>query len=185
MSTADLIRTLVARGETLAVAESLTGGALAAAIVDTPGASAAFRGGIVAYATDLKCSLVGVPEELLARRGPVDADVALALAVGAARACRARWGLATTGVAGPDPQDGVPVGTVYVAAARLPGELPHPDGPSVAPGSPSAPDRPDTSDSGWHLVRALALTGDRAEIRRQTVVAALTLMMEALAGAAS
>ena len=80
MSAADVLATLKARGETLAVAESLTGGLLAATIVDMPGASAVFRGGLVVYATDLKGSLAGVPAELLAARGPVDPDVALALA---------------------------------------------------------------------------------------------------------
>src|SRR5262249_26439093 len=84
-----LIGRLVERGETLAVAESLTGGLLAATIVDVPGASAAFRGGLVVYATDLKASLAGVDEDLLAERGPVDPDVAAALAEGARRCCGA------------------------------------------------------------------------------------------------
>src|SRR6185369_8134485 len=114
---AGLLAALAARGETLAVAESLTGGLLAATIVDVPGASAAFRGGFVVYATDLKATLAGVDRDLLASRGPVDPDVAVALAVGARERCGADWGLATTGVAGPDPQDGVPVGTVFVGIA--------------------------------------------------------------------
>ncbi|MGH3714158.1 MAG: CinA family protein, partial [Micromonosporaceae bacterium] len=72
MSEADsLVARLKARGETLAVAESLTGGGLAAAIVEVPGASAVFRGGLVLYAVELKHTLGGVPEELLAARGPV------------------------------------------------------------------------------------------------------------------
>src|SRR5205085_5916692 len=94
------------RGETLAVAESLTGGLLAATIVDVPGASRAFRGGLVVYATDLKATLAGVPPQLLEARGAVDPDVAAALAGGVRQRCRADWGLSTTGVAGPDPQDG-------------------------------------------------------------------------------
>ena len=97
------------------MAESLTGGLLAATIVEVPGVSAVFRGGLVVYATDLKAPLAGVPEPLLAERGPVAPNVALALAEGARRACRADWGLGTTGVAGPEPQDGKPVGLVYVA----------------------------------------------------------------------
>ena len=113
MNAADVLRALAVRGETLAVAESLTGGLLAATLVDVPGASAVFRGGLVVYATDLKERLAGVPGELLAERGPVDPDVARALAAGARERCRADWGLATTGVAGPDPQGG----TVYVACA--------------------------------------------------------------------
>ena len=72
MSAADLLALLRRRGETLAVAESLTGGLLAATIVDVPGASTVFRGGLVVYATDLKASLAGVPEDLLAVRGPVE-----------------------------------------------------------------------------------------------------------------
>ncbi len=149
---AELIRRLTARGETLATAESLTGGLLAATIVDVPGASAVYRGGFVAYATDLKASLVGVPADLLAARGAVDADVAAALALGATERCGATWGLGTTGVAGPDPQDGQPPGTVYVALA----------GPA------------------GRSVRRLTVPGDRPEIRRATVRAALDLLSEAL-----
>ena len=114
---ARVIEALTGRGQTLAVAESLTGGLLAATLVDVPGASAAFRGGLVVYATDLKASLAGVDPELLAARGPVDPDVARELAEGARSRCGADWGLATTGVAGPTPQDGVDVGTVYLGLA--------------------------------------------------------------------
>ena len=153
---AELIARLVARGETLAVAESLTGGLLAATIVDVPGASAAFRGGLVAYATDLKASLAGVDEDLLAERGPVDPDVAAALAEGARRCCGATWGLATTGVAGPTSQDGHPVGTVYVAIA----------GPGGAP--------------AYAFVRHLLLSGSRPDIRAAAVSAALGLLSEVL-----
>lgn len=145
-----VLRLLAGRGETLAVAESLTGGLLAATIVAVPGASAVFRGGLVVYATDLKQSLAGVPGTLLARRGPVDLAVARALAEGARERCGADWGLATTGVAGPDPQGGVPVGTVYVAAA----------GPGVV------------------RVRLLRLAGGRSVVRNTTVVDALTLLVE-------
>src|SRR5215467_658332 len=114
---AHLIDALAARDETLATAESLTGGLLAATIVDVPGASAVFRGGLVVYATDLKATLAGVPRDLLEARGPVDPDVAAALAAGARQRCRADWGVATTGVAGPTEQDSKPVGTAYVAVA--------------------------------------------------------------------
>jgi CDP-diacylglycerol--glycerol-3-phosphate 3-phosphatidyltransferase len=109
---------LLARGETLAVAESLTGGALAAAVVAVPGVSATFRGGVVAYATELKSELLGVDAALLAARGPVDPDVAVAMAEGVRERLGATWGLATTGVAGPDPQDGHPPGC---ASWRWPG----------------------------------------------------------------
>jgi nicotinamide-nucleotide amidase len=145
-----VVRWLAGRRESLAVAESLTGGLLAAAIVDVPGASAVFRGGLVVYATDLKESLAGVPAALLAARGPVDPEVALALAEGVRARCGADWGLATTGVAGPDPQDGVPVGTVYVAVA--------------------GPEPPATR------VRSLVVSGNRAAIRRAAVTAALELL---------
>jgi nicotinamide-nucleotide amidase len=152
MTVADLVRRLAERGETLAVAESLTGGLLAAAIVAIPGVSAVFRGGLIVYATDLKASLAGVPAELLAARGPVDPDVARALAAGARERCGADWGLATTGVAGPDPQGGQPVGTVYVAVA----------GPGVS------------------VARRFDFAGDRAAIRAASVTAALDLLAEQL-----
>jgi len=114
---ARVISVLVARGETLAVAESLTGGLVAATLVGVPGASAAFRGGLVVYATELKATLAGVDATLLAARGPVDPDVAVALAEGARSRCGADWGLSTTGVAGPTRQNGIAVGTVYVGVA--------------------------------------------------------------------
>ena len=150
---AGLLATLAGRQQTLAVAESLTGGLLAAQIVAVPGASAVFRGGLVVYATDLKATLAGVPAGLLDARGPVDPDVAQWLARGARQRCGADWGLATTGVAGPDPQGFVPVGTVFVGLAR-----------------------PDRSTAALRL----ALTGDRAQIRADTVTAALTLLAENL-----
>lgn len=146
------VRALLARNETVATAESLTGGLVAATLVEIPGVSAVFRGGLVVYATELKNVLAGVPEKLLTERGPVDPEVAVALAAGARDRCGADWGLATTGVAGPDPQDGKPVGLVYVAVA----------GPAGA------------------TVRELRLAGTRAEIRTATVAAVLTLLTEQL-----
>jgi nicotinamide-nucleotide amidase len=146
------VHRLVDLGQTLAVAESLTGGLVAAALVEIPGVSAVFRGGLVVYASDLKASLAGVPAELLAERGPVDPDVARALAVGARQRCRADWGLATTGVAGPEPQGGRPVGTVFIAVA----------GPAGS------------------AVRQLDLDGGRAAIRSGTVAAAFALLIEEL-----
>ncbi|MFI6812178.1 CinA family protein [Nonomuraea sp. NPDC050328] len=115
MSAERVLSELVRQGATLAVAESLTGGSIGAAFTAVPGASRAFRGGVIAYATDLKDSLLGVPADLLAREGAVHPDVAAAMAEGVARACGASYGLAVTGVAGPDPQDGKPVGTVFAA----------------------------------------------------------------------
>lgn len=154
MNPAEVLARLRRRGETLAVVESLTGGLLAATLVAVPGASDVFRGGLVVYATDLKHTLADVPAELLRRRGPVDPDVAVALAVGGRRRCGADWALATTGVAGPTSQDGVPVGTVYVAVA--------------GPGTAGAR-------------RGLRLAGERDAVRRQAVDAALALLAEQLA----
>jgi nicotinamide-nucleotide amidase len=114
---AELIARLAERGDTLATAESLTGGLFTAMLTEQPGSSAVLRGGIVCYATDLKHSLVGVDTQLLAERGPVDREVARQLAAGIRRRCAASIGVGLTGVAGPGPQDGVPAGTVYVAAA--------------------------------------------------------------------
>lgn len=110
-----LLAALEARGWTLAVAESLTGGAVCARLVDVPGASRVLRGGVVAYATDLKETLLGVDGELLAQRGAVDPDVARAMAEGVRERLHADVGLATTGVAGPEPQDGRDPGSVHVA----------------------------------------------------------------------
>jgi nicotinamide-nucleotide amidase len=153
---AQIHQALLRRGETVATAESLTAGLVAAALTSVPGASATFRGGIVVYATDLKASLAGVPAELLSARGAVDPDVALALATGAQQRLAASWALGITGVAGPDPQDGQPVGTVYVGIA--------------APIGPAA-------------VSSYQLSGDRAAIRTACVDAALNLLRDSLASA--
>lgn len=120
MPSADLARlidVLTERELTVATAESLTGGLLAAVLTEVPGASAVVRGGLVVYATDLKHALAGVDADLLADRGPVDPDVAAALAAGARWRCGASIGIGLTGVAGPDPQDGVAVGTWFVAVS--------------------------------------------------------------------
>jgi nicotinamide-nucleotide amidase len=112
-----LVASLRAAGLTVAVAESLTGGLVAAAITDVPGASATFRGSVTAYATEIKHQLLGVDAELLAREGAVHPDVAAGMADGVRGLLGADIGVGTTGVAGPDPQDGQPVGTVYVAVS--------------------------------------------------------------------
>ena len=151
---ADLVARLTAAGQTVAVAESLTGGLVAAALTEIAGASMVVRGGVLAYATDLKAQVLGVDQVLLAQAGPVDADVAGQMASGVRVLMGATYGLATTGVAGPDQVDGKPVGTVYVAVA--------------GPGS--------------SRVRALSLSGDRAQIRSQSVLAVLALLAEALDG---
>ncbi|GAB3083373.1 CinA family protein [Micromonospora schwarzwaldensis] len=147
---ASVVHRLHECGQTLATVESLTGGLLAAAIVEIAGVSSIYRGGLVVYATELKAVLAGVPENLLAARGPVDPDVAVALAEGGRQRCGADWGLAATGVAGPEPQDGKPVGLVYVAVAG-----------------------PTGSD-----VRRLDLDGGRDHIRSAAVIEALRLLAE-------
>jgi PncC family amidohydrolase len=111
---AEALALLVSTGATLATAESLTGGRLAAVVTAVPGASASYLGGFVTYATDLKESLLGVPHDLVERYGVVSPECARAMAEGCRQATGATYAVATTGVAGPDSQEGKPVGTVYV-----------------------------------------------------------------------
>lgn len=149
MSRAEPVVAGLARaGLTVAVAESLTGGALASHLVAVPGASAVVRGGIVAYATDLKARLLGVDAALLAERGPVDAEVARQMADGARERLGAAIGVATTGVAGPLTQHGHPVGTIFIAVTT----------------------------AERTSVRGLRLAGTRDALRRATVLAATALL---------
>lgn len=150
--TVELIQRLEHRGLSVAVAESLTGGLLCAALTEVPGASAVIRGGVVAYATDLKASILGVSPELLENVGAVDAQVALAMADGVASNLGADIGISTTGVAGPEPQDGKAVGTVFIACVW--GEK--------------------------RVVEELSLSGTRNEIRSLTAHAALRLLARAI-----
>jgi nicotinamide-nucleotide amidase len=145
-------RELAARGATVAVAESLTGGLIAAALSRMPGSSATFRGSVVVYATDLKESLAGVPGPLLESLGAVSAETAGALAAGARERLGATYGIGATGVAGPSEQEGQPVGTVHLAVSG-------PDGAAV---------------------RSLRLPGDRERVRLLTVTAALELLRKHL-----
>jgi len=152
-----VITTLRERGLTIAVAESLTGGDVVSALVSVPGASNALLGGIVAYATSVKQSLLRVDADLLAAYGAVHPDVAAQMAEGARQAFSvdgrpADVGVATTGVAGPDPQDGQPVGTVHVAVATAAG----------------------------CRIRSFVFEGDRPAIRRQATDAALASIAAAL-----
>jgi nicotinamide-nucleotide amidase len=112
-----LLDLLADRGESLATAESLTGGRLAATVTAVPGCSRVFVGGVVSYATRLKRDLLGVPEEVLLRDGVVSDACARAMAAGVRERLGATWALATTGVAGPGPEAGVPAGRAYVALA--------------------------------------------------------------------
>jgi nicotinamide-nucleotide amidase len=151
---ADVVAALTARGQSLATAESLTGGLLGAAITAVPGASAAYVGGVVAYATAMKHRLAGVDADLLAAEGPVSERTATALAAGVRAATGADWAVATTGVAGPAPQDGHEPGEVWVG---------------LAGGSePATAVRYD-------------FTGDRSAVRDAAVQAALALLAGALA----
>ena len=119
-SLVDLLRQ---RGLTAATAESLTGGLVAAAITTVPGASAVFRGAVVAYATDSKASVLGVPAEILAQHGPVADVTAARMAQAACALFDADVGIAATGVAGPDPVADLLPGVVFVAAALRSGPV--------------------------------------------------------------
>jgi len=140
------------RDETVATAESLTGGLVCATLVDAPGASDVVRGAVVAYAADVKAQVLGVDDQQIASHGTIDAEVARQMAEGVRLRLGATWGLATTGNAGPDSSEGKPVGTVFIAVA--------------GPGASS--------------VRELALSGDRDEIRRSTTTATLSLLLATL-----
>ncbi|MGA4507650.1 CinA family protein [Propionibacteriaceae bacterium G1746] len=145
---------LVAHGQTVAACESLTGGLAAAALTSVPGSSATVRGALVTYATELKTTLAGVDEQLVARDGVVSESVARAMAEG----CRVRLGssigMSCTGVAGPGPQDGAPAGTVWIAVAGRNGTT----------------------------ARRLSLTGDREAVRRGTVAALFDEVLQLLRG---
>ncbi|MFJ5196360.1 CinA family protein [Streptomyces sp. NPDC088394] len=155
---ARVLELLVERGETLAVAESLTGGLVAAELTSVPGASHSFRGSVTAYATPLKRDVLGVDGVLLAERGAVDPEVARQMAAGVRRVLGADWGIATTGVAGPEPQDGKAVGTVYVAVSG-----------------------PDAVEN----MAELRLNGGRADIRKESVRSVLKLLSAELGRNAS
>jgi nicotinamide-nucleotide amidase len=148
----EAIRLLTAMGKTVAVAESLTGGLVAAALTSVPGASVVVRGGVIAYAIELKTELLGVPADLLARHGAVHPDVAAAMAGGVRKRLGATYGVATTGVAGPGPAEGKPQGTVFVAV----------EGPAGPAGA------------------GLLLAGDRRQVREGSVLSVLSLLVSAL-----
>lgn len=137
---------------TIAVAESLTGGAVTACLTDVPGTAAVLRGGVVAYATDLKAQLLGVDEHLLDAEGAVHPEVARQMAEGARRRLGADVGAATTGVAGPSSQDGRPPGTLHVAVAW----------------------------EGGSSVRSTLLAGPRTAVREAATGIALALVLGAV-----
>lgn len=139
---------LIDAGATVATAESLTAGRLGARLTDGAGASSAYLGGVITYATEVKISLLGVPEALVDDHGVISAECARSMAEKVRDLVGTTYGVSTTGVAGPDTQEDQPVGTVFVAVAG-----------------------PDTTD-----VRQLALDGDRMEIQKQTVAEAMTAL---------
>ena len=161
MPATNVIASFKTAGLKIAVAESLSGGGLASELVSVAGASEVFLGSIVAYQTELKASLLGVPTALLQSVGAVDSQVALAMATGVRAKLAAGMSLeasqivavSTTGVAGPDRQDGQPVGLVFIAM---------------------------DADSG-STVRQFQFSGDRAAIRSQTIAAAIVLLEEHIA----
>jgi len=152
-SARDVVELLRGRDASVATAESVTGGLVCAALVDVPGASQVVRGGIVAYQPQAKTALLGVPAALIAERGTVDADVAIALAEGARLRLGASYAVSTTGVGGPGPSEGKPAGTVHIAVA----------GPA-----------------GLAVSRLLVLDGDRQAVRHGAVDAALSLLAATL-----
>ena len=111
----DILTILRQRGESICVAESLTGGGLAEALTSIPGSSEVFKGSITAYQSQIKISLLKIPAELISEFGVVSEEVAAAMAGGAKDLMDSTWSISTTGVAGPGPSDGVAAGTVWVA----------------------------------------------------------------------
>jgi len=153
------------QGRTLATAESLTGGQLGSTITSIPGASQIFRGGVIAYATDLKASLLDVSDSVLAEGGAVQAQVALEMAIGVSLKLQADFGLAVTGVAGPASQDGHLPGTVFVACVMR-------------------DEHGDVVDSAVDELHLFPEVDDpreaRAQVREETVAAALELLLSML-----
>ncbi|WP_026541568.1 CinA family protein [Paenarthrobacter nicotinovorans] len=147
-----VVAAAIAAKQTVATAESLTAGMVAAALANTPGASGMLQGGVVAYQNSVKARVLDVPQELLAAVGSVDGSVAEAMAEGARRACDATIGVSTTGVAGPDPHDGKAVGTVFVGIA---------------------------TDAGTEAFE-FSFTGDRQSVRGQACEAALARLLAAV-----
>ena len=152
---AAMVHGLLLEGEqTVATAESLTGGRLGMLLTETPGSSATYLGGVVAYATPLKISVLGVPESLIEAHGVVSAECAMSMAHGVRDLTGASFGLSTTGVAGPEQQEGKPAGTVFVGLAG-------PDDESIV---------------------ALELVGSRYEIRDRTCAETLSALAAILRG---
>lgn len=110
----EVILRMTSRGMTLASCESITGGGIGWVLTGIPGSSAVYRGGLITYATALKCSLAGVDAHYVAQHGVINEETARQMAAGARRVCSADVGVATTGTAGPEGQDGVAPGSVWI-----------------------------------------------------------------------
>lgn len=198
----EVVEAAAAAGLMLATAESLTAGAVVAALVDVPGASRCIAGGAACYSYGAKTSVLGVDADLLARRGAVNAETAAAMARGALAAYGADLAVSTTGVAGPGPDErGVPAGTVHLAVAASPralellrsrGQAAQVAATSARGAAPSGAadasisgrgvsDRPVGGADGIIAVRELRLAGDRAAVRAATVLAAIDLLGAAIA----
>jgi nicotinamide-nucleotide amidase len=146
------------RNETVATAESLTGGGLAELMTDIPGASEVFLGGVVGYQSQSKAALLDVPEALMATHGTVDPEVAKAMARGVRLRLAAGWALSTTGVAGPGEFEGHRPGTVYIGLSSPAGER------------------------AFKVVLTGQMADDRARVRRASAAHGLDLLRRALAG---
>lgn len=152
-----IVEMLAVQGRTIGAAESLTGGAVTARLVRVPGVSRVLRGGVTAYQVPVKESVLGLDAGLVRDHGVVSEPVALGMADGVCRLLGADIGVATTGVAGPGPSDGVPAGRVVVAV--------------VATSQRAAPQR---------CVRTWQLAGHREAVRRGASELALALVVSAL-----
>ena len=148
-----LIRTLIAKGKTLATAESCTGGGIGHALTAVPGSSAAYKGGVISYTNAVKEAVLGVPHAILETKGAVSEETAKAMAEGVRKVIGADIGISVTGIAGPDSDgSGKPVGLVYIGAAN---------------------DEKTT-------VREFIFIGTREEVRQQAVQEAIDLAIEML-----
>ncbi|MDY6055119.1 nicotinamide-nucleotide amidohydrolase family protein [Micrococcus sp.] len=169
-----IVHTATAAGITVATAESLTAGQVAAALADVPGASAVLQGGVVAYQNHVKQRVLGVDAERLRLHGAVDPEVAGQMAAGARRVCRADVGVATTGVAGPEPHQGRPVGTVWVGLSA----------PAAFADALTA--LVESTGGQWAGEESIAVPlradGGRARIRATATARALELLRRALQG---
>lgn len=152
---AEVIARLQHLGQTVATCESLTGGAVGAALSSVPGASAVLRGGLITYATELKISLAEVAADLIDRVGVIDEAVVLQMALGARKRCGSHWGIATTGVAGPASTGQAAVGTVWIAVVG-----------------------PPTEQGMLSHAQEFHFSGDRAAIRQASTDAALAMLLK-------